>query len=203
MSTLLASEATPETVGEIVESPAVLTPDDVAALNHDKTYELVDGQLIEKFVSLISSWVSRQVLKRLDPMEEAGKIYIFPVDAGMQSFPGAPNKLRKPDGMVVSAEKLPDGPTSGFMKILPELVLEVVSERDLASEIDVKVVEYQNTGVKVIWVIDPIARTASIYRGKDSAQFIHDDGFLVAPELDPDLKIPLRDVLPKPSITAE
>jgi Uma2 family endonuclease len=70
---------------------------------------------------------------------------------------------RQPDVSFVSFEKMPV-PVDDELIFAPELAVEVVSKNDIAYEIEAKVKQYQDAGVRLIWVIYPFSRTASIYR---------------------------------------
>lgn len=192
--------ATESDTSDLAEVKPLLTAEDLMRIDSDDaqpSYELIDGELREMTMSTLSSWVAKLIVNKLQPLEDAGQAYTFPVDAGIQCFPDAPRKVLKPDGMVVAAAKLPHGPASGYLQVVPDLIVEVISDHDLARDVARKVRDYQDVGVKVIWVVDPDSRTASIYVGRESVTFIHDDGSLTAPGLYDEVSIPLADVLPK------
>ena len=49
------------------------TPEDLLAMPDGKSYELVDGQLVERKMGIESSWVAGRLLSRLEPFcEEHG-----------------------------------------------------------------------------------------------------------------------------------
>ena len=75
------------------------------------------------------------------------------------------SKYRKPDTFFVRADRIPpnwvDDPA---LDIAPDMVVAVVSPNDIAYEVQKKIREYINAGVRLVWVISPEIRTVSIYR---------------------------------------
>lgn len=75
-----------------------------------------------------------------------------------------PDTLRCPDVAYVAASRLPArGVGFGWMQMAPDLAVEVLSPSDSASEVGAKVHEYLQAGVGLVWVIDPKARTVTVY----------------------------------------
>jgi Uma2 family endonuclease len=142
------------------------TPEDLLAMPDRKSYELVDGQLVERNVSVLSSWVGGQVYHVVDSFVREHQLgWAWGADLGYVCFPDTPGKVRKPDVSFVRKERLPEGLTSeGYLYIPPDLAVEVMSPNDLAYEVDHKVGEYLDAGVPLIWVINPEARTVYIHR---------------------------------------
>jgi Uma2 family endonuclease len=100
------------------------TPDDLLALPDGKNYELVDGDLVEKNVSFLSSLVAMEIGSRLNNhcrLDLRG--WVVGPDNGFRCFPGHPNKVRKPDAAVVlrgriTAEEMEEG----FPGVVPDLI---------------------------------------------------------------------------------
>lgn len=64
-----------------------------------------------------------------------------------------PDTTRAFDAGFVKSETVPEGGMpDGFLAFAPELVIEVVSPFNRASDIREKVKEYQDIGVALIWV---------------------------------------------------
>ena len=74
------------------------TPEDLLAMPDSKSYELVDGHLVERTMGAKTSWVGGELHARLG---RYGQQYQFgwalPADNGYQCFPHAPNLGCKPD----------------------------------------------------------------------------------------------------------
>jgi Uma2 family endonuclease len=63
----------------------------------------------------------------------------------------------------------------GDILITPDLAVEVVSPNDLYNEVDVKVSEYLDVGVSLVWVVNPEARTACVYRPGGTARRLREN----------------------------
>ena len=83
--------------------------------------------------------------------------------------------VRAPDLAFISRERVPSGDfESGYLRIAPDLVVEVVSPNDRAAEVDEKVREWLDFGVKEVWVAYPNTKRIMIYRqGAGSAVILN------------------------------
>jgi Uma2 family endonuclease len=146
-----------------------ITPDELLNLPDSVSYELVAGELVERHNSAESSAIAALIgflLLRFVQPRRVGKA--FAPDCGYQIFPNDPNKLRKPDVSLIRNGRLPDERApEGYVRIAPDLVVEVLSPGDTAYEIDQKVNEYLSVGVPLIWVVNPKTRTVRIHRPHD------------------------------------
>ena len=75
----------------------------------------------------------------------------------------APDVVRAPDAAFVRTDRLPPA-GEGYAEVAPDLVAEVVSPADTAHEIDQKVAEYLEAGVRSVWVLYPRTQTILIHR---------------------------------------
>ena len=62
----------------------------------------------------------------------------------------------------------------GYLETIPELVVEVRSRNDWSPEIAAKNEEYFAAGVRVVWVLDPTARTVAAHNADGSVQVFRD-----------------------------
>ena len=84
------------------------TPEELLAMPDGKNYELVDGHLVERKVSTLSSWVAGRLHRYLDEFcDNQHRGWAFPEGTGYQCFPDAPAKVRKPDVSFIRSERLP------------------------------------------------------------------------------------------------
>jgi len=139
----------------------------------DGGYELVDGGLVEVPMGALSAWVSLRVAKFLLAFIDAHPIgVVFPQDTMLACWPNRTDHFRKPDGMFYSRGRLPgDRPPDGPLKVAPDLAIEVVSPNDNAQNIEIKIGEYFDAGVRLVWVCYPEINTVHVYRaGSDAAR---------------------------------
>lgn len=79
----------------------------------------------------------------------------------------------------------------------PEFVIEVVSKNDVLPKQNLKMKNYRDAGIKVVWQIFPDTQEVVITRGKDSVTCIDNDVCSASPVL-PDFKIAVKDIFKKP-----
>ena len=157
--TLLASPPRPKA------TTAKVTPEELLRMPDGGTCELVDGRIVEKNVSVESSEVELDfgfVFKTFTRTHPVAKVY--PQSLGYRCFGDAPDKIRKPDTTVVRIERVRalDDLNPGFMPIIPDLAVEVISPNDLAREVDEKVREYLEAGFPLVWVANPVTRAITV-----------------------------------------
>jgi Uma2 family endonuclease len=167
------------------------------------TMELVNGRIVEKNVSLESSKIEGAFFFRFKafllekPVAEA-----FPASLGYQCFAEEPLRVRKPDATVVKVERiraLPE-PNPGFMPIVPDLAVEVISPKDLAYEVEEKIAEYTRAGFPLLWVANPKSRTVTVYRlGQRPVVFTAADE-LTAEEVLPGFRCKVADFFSAPAV---
>ena len=85
----------------------------------------------------------------------------------------APGKVRYPDLAFLVWEKFPGGvvPDDPLPDIVPDLAVEVLSKGNTKPEINRKIREYFEAGVRVVWVIDPRKRSGGFIRPPASRSF--------------------------------
>ncbi len=143
-----------------------ITPAELSARPDAVDFELVNGQLVERNVSVLSSLVEGLVLRNLSKhSDDANAGWVWPGTLGYQCFPDDPNRIRRPDVSFVRRERFsPEHLLEGFLRIHPDLAVEVLSPNDTAYEIDEKVEEYLAAGVPLVWVVNPEKRIVEIHR---------------------------------------
>ena len=75
-----------------------------------------------------------------------------------------PATVRGPDVSFYSLARQPT-PPDDYFEIPPDLVVEVLSPDDRSGAVRAKIREYISAGVKLVWLVDPDARTVRVYRG--------------------------------------
>ncbi len=175
------------------------TPEALLSMPDEKDYELVDGLLVERNMSVLSSWVGGQVYFELNAFLRENPIgWAWPADLGYACFSDAPKKVRKPDVSFIRKERLPEGLTSeGYEYITPDLAVEVVSPDETSYEVEAKVIEYLDAGVSLIWIIHPEVRTVRIHRGDGSVSWLRDKDGLSGEGVVPGFRCPVSAIFPK------
>ena len=88
-------------------------------------------------------------------------------------------------------EPLPEG----FATVAPDLAVEIVSPSNTVSEVADKVHAYLAAGARMVWVVDPRCRSATVYRSRDDIWILTEEEALDGGEVLPGLKAPLAEVL--------
>jgi Uma2 family endonuclease len=147
----------------------LLTGDDlleIGAHNPDRHYELIEGELIELPPAGIEHnnlEGAAAVLLRLFVRERRlGRV--LPGETGFYTR-GDDRTVRAPDVVFISYDRLPaDQPDPGCGRVVPELVIEVVSPNDRADKIEEKVQERLGCGVLLVWVIYPQTQRIHVFQ---------------------------------------
>jgi Uma2 family endonuclease len=163
----------------IVEPDHLYEPEDLLSLSGDGNFELVDGHLVEQSVSVLTGIVAGNLSALLGGHVVPTQVgYILSSDTMHRYFPDHPERIRKPDLCFVRRDRL-NAPqiAAGFLTIAPDLAVEIVSPNDEAEGLELKLLDYLDAGIPLIWVIYPIARTAVVYRAGGTASRLraHDE----------------------------
>ncbi len=175
------------------------SPEDLLAMPDGKSFELVRGRLLERKIGAESSEVGGILylhLSLFNREHDMGKVW--PADNGFQCFRHAPGMVRKPDVSFVKKGRLPGNVSPiGWIRIAPDLAVEVVSPNDIAEELEEKLDDYRKAEVPLIWVIYPRRRKARIHRLDGTSSERNEDGILSGEDVLPGFRCPLNEILPK------
>lgn len=170
----------------------LISDEDLFRLPEDGSkYEVVDGELLrmspagwfhERIVIALAAELGAFVdEKRLGDVLGSNTLYRLPS-----------GNRRGPDLSFVAAGRLPaPGEGSGILELAPDLAVEVLSPSDRRRQVLDKVGEYLDAGVRLVWVIDPEARTAAVYRSLTQVRQIQGDGLLEGEDAVPGFACPL------------
>ena len=108
-----------------------------------------------------------------------------------------PDTVRAPDVAFVRAGRVPPTPTPGFFQGAPDLAVEVLSPTDRAGDLLAKVHEWLAAGCRAVWVIDPGARTVSVYRRRDQMVVWNVSDALAGDDIVPGFTLPVGEIFAK------
>lgn len=107
-----------------------------------------------------------------------------------------PDTVREPDVAYFSAETLPlDVKVRGFYKVVPDLVVEVVSPNDSPQYVADRVAMWLSHGVRLVWVVYPLARTVAAHQSEGPAVIYTEDDELHGGSVLPEFRCQVRDIL--------
>lgn len=176
----------------------IMTAAELLALPDDgcHQYELVRGRLIKMSPSSSKpAIVAGRVLRPLGNFVDEHKLGVFGgADWGFR-LASNPDTVRSPDCAFVRAEHVPDtGVPDGFWPGAPDLVVEVLSPSNRFSEMLERVEDYLAAGTRLIWILDPEARTARVFHPDRAPAFFGEDGVLAGEDVLPGFTLRLADV---------
>jgi Uma2 family endonuclease len=151
-----------------------------SSVTRGRGVELIDGILVEKPMGAeedaVGTWL-------------AAHIVFFAARENLGRTLGAQGGVRFSDGLV----RIPDisfirwdsvddpselDPIPGpFLHVAPDLVVEVLSESNTPREMTIKLAEYAAAGVKLVWYVDPEAKTVTVYpKGRERGRKVLGEG---------------------------
>ena len=150
--------------------------------------ELVDGEVIELAMgNLLHTFVrdeTRAALRGLGTGFAGAEVEFRTID----------NRVRRADAVWFAPGRLVESDWSRSVLPVPDLVVEVVSPNDLATQVRARVREYLEAGVTTVWIIYLESREADIWNRGRGISAVNDN--LTADCL-PDVAIPLERIFPQ------
>jgi Uma2 family endonuclease len=158
-------------------------------------YELIGGEIkmapAGMYHELIGSLLIRKLGAHLDKSGDKGQLYGSSVGFRLSN-----DDLLSPDVSFVRFETLPGGKTpEGFGKFAPDLAVEIVSPSDSLFDVEAKADLYLQHGTRLVWVINPRSRRATIYRSGQRVHVIEADEVLDGADVLPGFSVVLGDLL--------
>jgi Uma2 family endonuclease len=107
-----------------------------------------------------------------------------------------PGLIRIPDVAFVRWARFPEGrlPREPIPSVAPDLAIEVLSESNTAAEMLRKVTDYFQAGTLLVWIIDPLQRTATIFQSPQESTVLHEHEVLDGGQVLPGFRVRLVDV---------
>ena len=91
-------------------------------------------------------------------------------------YPHRPTTFRRTNFSYTRRGRLPDPHgDEGYSKVVPDLIGEVISPKDLAQDLFIKIEEYIRVGVPLIWVVNPKNRVVQVHYADGSGCFLGAD----------------------------
>ena len=148
------------------ERTKLLTADDLLRLYSEGVHgELIRGVLCEKMGSgeehgEIAGLLFHFLMSFVRP-RRLGRLALTDVGVRLERNP---DTVREPDIAFISADKRPRGiRNTGYVEVVPDLVVEVVSPNDRLVEINDKARMWLNYGVPIVWVVNPDTRAVEVH----------------------------------------
>ncbi|MEO8538887.1 MAG: Uma2 family endonuclease [bacterium] len=176
----------------------IYTWEDALALPDGERYEVIDGELRERIMSSMSSYIASVVMRFLWRWLDDGRQgFVTGSDGGFTIFPWAPGDVRMPDVAYLSRSRLKEMPERGWISVPPELAVEVVSPTDQISAAEDKAQDYIRAGVDLVWVVIPSTKSVHVWRKNGERAVVRDGGTLSGEEVLPGLSIEVASLFPE------
>lgn len=151
--------------------PGTATVRDVLRIRKQegRRFELVDGTLVEKPMSAEAAFVAGTLFLLVRTFADAnGRLgMVLPADGFLRI---SARFVRAPDVSLTDWGRLPNRrvPKQPIPTLAPDLAVEVLSPSNTRPEMARKRKEYFDSGVRLVWIIDPDRRTAEVYTSADA-----------------------------------
>jgi Uma2 family endonuclease len=184
--------------------PGQATEKDVLRIldSENRLYELVDGVLVEKVMSLKASLVAGDILTAFNNFVKPKNLGIVPGSDGALKL--MPRLIRIPDVSFISWAQLPalEYPDDPIPHLHPDIAVEVLSEGNTKEEMRRKVREYFFSGASLVWLVDPDMRTARVYTSPDESTALTEADALDGGDVLPGFSLPLKELFARVPRTA-
>jgi len=171
----------------MIQTKTQLTLEEFLALPEgegDITYELIDGQTVPKMSPKnFHSRLTRTLIKFLENWgEERGEIG---VEWAVKLTRKGRDWVPVPDLLYVSYERLsPDWNQDEACPVVPELVIEIISQGQTFGQLAAKARDYLDAQVLRVWVVDSKARSITVFYPDAPPQTYMGDTLLTDPLFD-------------------
>ena len=174
-----------------------MTLEEFAKYANDVRFEFVDGEVVKRPTSTLSSCVGGFLHHLLTAYcVQTGVGRARPDNVAYRCFPGAPQRVRKPDvSWFVAARWSPSLFSTRYIEVAPDLIVEVLSPTDKAEYLNRKVRHFFEAGTKEAWVVYPENRQVERRFADGSGRWYSADEEIDAAPLIPGFKWKLADVL--------
>lgn len=173
-----------------------ITVDEFEAMALDGRWELIDGELVEMSPSADEpSTIGATMTILIGQFVRAHRMgRVYNAEGGFVLFPDRAI-VRAPDVAFVRAERAPQGEArKHFARLAPDLVVEVLSPTDRASEVLNKIEMYREAGVRLIWVIDPEPKTVTVLAENLPVAVVREDGTLDGGDVLPGFSVAVAEI---------
>ncbi len=125
--------------------------------------ELVDGVLLAKAVGFPEAGLAAFLLVQLDQLVRSRNLGIVTGPDGTVELMAGLERI--PDVAFTRWDRLPGRPYPAMLipRLAPNLAVEVLSRNNIPKEMAAKRQDYFTAGVKLVWEVDPQARTVVVY----------------------------------------
>ncbi len=183
---MLNSQTNPESIQD-TSAPDTMTLEEFLE-NDLEGYEYVKGELVPMSpTSMKHGEISSNVILHLS-------LHVFEHRLGRMYTAGTTfhlgDRVVKPDVAFVSTERLPEDRRKGS-PVPPDLAIEIVSPSDKHYDVTAKAFAYLKAGTRLVWVIEPVAKTVMVYRSETDSTVLNYEDTLTGEDVVPGFACPV------------
>ena len=176
----------------------LLTADDLFRLPDDESRwcELVEGEIVRMSPpGAVHGLVSQNLSVLLGQFVSENNLgRTFAAETGFV-VARDPDSVLAPDGSFVRRARIEIlGVPATYFPEAPALVFEVLSPGDTVREVGMKMRRWLSAGVELAWVVDPSARTVTIYQAPDDIQILTETDSLTGGKVLPGFNCRIADL---------
>jgi Uma2 family endonuclease len=156
-------------------------------------FELVDGILVEKAVGYTESRLASILMGELHE-------YLKHHNLGSANCGGdgciklKPRRIRVPDLSFVRWDRMPGRkiPDVPCPELIADLVVEVLSRKNMQKEMERKRREFFERGTKLFWIVDPKNQIVTVYHSVDDSHELGLNDFVDGEDVLPGFRLSIR-----------
>jgi Uma2 family endonuclease len=173
----------------------VWTEEELMALPDDgRKYELVNGEIVTSNAGIEHEFIGIRLSNPLwDFVREHRLGIVCGSSAGYWMKSG---NLRLPDVSFIAKERLQGlryAPKK-FFQGAPDLVVEILSPSDTVESLHEKIVEYFESGTRLLWVLNPEEQTVLVYHSPQPDRLLRPGDFLDGETIIPGFSMPVGEL---------
>jgi Uma2 family endonuclease len=170
-----------------------MTAEEFACIDEDGRFDLLEGELIRMSPAggrqgeIASVFVAALVEHARD--RQPGKVYTAEASFMLARHPDV---VMAPDAAFVRADRLPPSKERvGFLKIAPDIAVEIISPPDGRSAVRRKIAAYLAHGTPVLVEVEPRRRTVIVHRPGQVPTVLTEEDMLVIEDVLPGFRLPV------------
>jgi len=140
------------------------------------------------------SRIAIRLAAALEAFADSHDLGVVAGEGGMFRMPE--NLVRIPDVVFASWRQFPNRelPQEGAPEIVPDLAVEVLSKSNTPREMERKLREYFGIGVKLVWFVDPKARSVTVYSSPTRCKVLSAADTLNGGKVLPGFELPIQKI---------
>ncbi len=183
--------------------PGTATEADVIRLadgEPKRLVELVDGILVEKAMGYREGLLAASLMVFVAGFVRSRKLGVVGAPDSLMRLASGQNRM--PDVSFTAWANLPTGDAhlGRVAPFAPDLAVEILSPSNSRAEIERKRREYFAAGTKLVWEIDPDARTVAVYTDPTALTLLGATDTLTGGAVLPGFTLPLADLFDDPQL---